>query len=185
MNSFAVLMINPSGGHVGASALAPEVSVEAGLQYNHTLEIENVGNTELELIVSIQTTSTTWPVFLFHGDESDANQLEVVLSAGSNTTVRVAAGVPGTSQEGNSNALVIFTYMKGTNKNLGIKNSTTLVVRKEVGVEFNCFSNVEATDSGNSDQIFMDGAPASTLIEVSRLANPDLLVEVEAIVALD
>ena len=37
----------------------------------------------------------------------------------------------------------------------------------------------------SSDHTFMDGAPASTLIEVSRLANPDLLVEVEAIVALD
>jgi enamine deaminase RidA (YjgF/YER057c/UK114 family) len=32
---------------------------------------------------------------------------------------------------------------------------------------------------------FMTGAPASTLIEVSRLASPDLLVEAEAIVALD
>jgi len=37
----------------------------------------------------------------------------------------------------------------------------------------------------SSDHTFMDGAPASTLLEVSRLANPDLLVEVEAIVALD
>lgn len=32
---------------------------------------------------------------------------------------------------------------------------------------------------------FMTGAPASTLIEVSRLASPELLVQVEAIVALD
>ena len=177
MNSFAVLMINPSGGHVGASALAPEVSVDAGLQYNHTLEIENVGNTELELIVSIQTTSTTWPVFLYHGDESNADQLEVVLSAGSNTTVRVAAGVPGTSLEGNSNALVIFTYMKGTNKNLGIKNSTTLVVRKELGIEFNCFSNVESPASQNSDQVYMEatiGSSSTLNCSVSNIGNADL-----------
>ena len=35
------------------------------------------------------------------------------------------------------------------------------------------------------DLPFMTGAPASTLVEVSRLASPELLVEVEAIVALD
>ncbi len=35
------------------------------------------------------------------------------------------------------------------------------------------------------DTPFMTGAPASTLVEVSRLASPELLVEVEAIVALD
>ena len=162
LNSFDVLMFNPSGDEVGAAALAPEVSVDAGVQYNHTLEIENVGNTELELIVSIQTTSTNWPVFLFHGDESNTNQLEVVLSAGSNTTVRVAAGVPGTSQEGDSNALVISTYMKGTNKNLGIKNSSTLVVRKEMGIEFNCLSNIEAPGSGNSDLVFMEATIGSS-----------------------
>lgn len=161
LNSFDVLMVNPSGEQVGAAALAPEVSVDAGLQYNHTLEIENIGNTELELIVSIQTTSTTWPVFLFHADESSANQLEIVLDAGSNTTVRVAAGVPGTSQEGDSNALVIFTYMKGTNKNLGIKNSTTLQVRKDVGIEFNCFSNTGA-DSEEGNQVFMEATIGSS-----------------------
>ncbi len=32
---------------------------------------------------------------------------------------------------------------------------------------------------------FMTGAPASTLIEISRLASPELMVEAEAIVALD
>jgi enamine deaminase RidA (YjgF/YER057c/UK114 family) len=40
-------------------------------------------------------------------------------------------------------------------------------------------------DARASAPPFMTGAPASTLIEVSRLASPDLLVEVEAIVALD
>ncbi len=40
-------------------------------------------------------------------------------------------------------------------------------------------------DALSGDRPFMAGAPASTLIEVSRLASPDLLVEVEAIVALD
>ncbi len=40
-------------------------------------------------------------------------------------------------------------------------------------------------DALAGDRPFMAGAPASTLIEVSRLADPDLLVEVEAIVALD
>jgi 2-iminobutanoate/2-iminopropanoate deaminase len=35
------------------------------------------------------------------------------------------------------------------------------------------------------ERAFMTGAPASTLVEVSRLASPELLVEAEAIVALD
>ncbi len=35
------------------------------------------------------------------------------------------------------------------------------------------------------ERAFMTGAPASTLVEVSRLAIPELLVEAEAIVALD
>ena len=35
------------------------------------------------------------------------------------------------------------------------------------------------------DRSFMEGSPASTLVEVSRLADPELLVEAEAIVALD
>jgi 2-iminobutanoate/2-iminopropanoate deaminase len=40
-------------------------------------------------------------------------------------------------------------------------------------------------DALPKDRPFMAGAPASTLIEVSRLASPELLIEVEAIVALD
>ncbi len=40
-------------------------------------------------------------------------------------------------------------------------------------------------DAVSADRSFMAGAPASTLIEVSRLASPDLMVEAEAIVALD
>ena len=40
-------------------------------------------------------------------------------------------------------------------------------------------------DALSGDRTFMAGAPASTLIEISRLASPDPLVEVEAIVALD
>ena len=40
-------------------------------------------------------------------------------------------------------------------------------------------------DALSGDRSFMIGAPASTLIEVSRLASPELLIEVEAIVALD
>lgn len=35
------------------------------------------------------------------------------------------------------------------------------------------------------DRTHMAGSPASSLIEVSRLADPDLMVEVEAVVALD
>ena len=40
-------------------------------------------------------------------------------------------------------------------------------------------------DALAGDRSFMTGAPASTLVEVARLASPDLLVEAEAIVALD
>jgi 2-iminobutanoate/2-iminopropanoate deaminase len=40
-------------------------------------------------------------------------------------------------------------------------------------------------DALPAERPFMVGAPAATLVEVSRLASPELMVEVEAIVALD
>ncbi|MBT6972647.1 MAG: S8 family serine peptidase, partial [Euryarchaeota archaeon] len=53
LDTFSVQLINPSGENIGSAATAPAISVSASEQYNHTLVIENTGNIDLELSVSL------------------------------------------------------------------------------------------------------------------------------------
>ena len=161
LDSFDVQMYYPNGEYVAASALEPDLSVDAGEQYNQSLIIENTGNSEVNLIVYLQTSSTSWPVMLSHGSDSATDQLKFSISAGSNTTIVLTAGVPANADEGDSNSLVLFTYLEGTSRNLGIKNSTTFIVRKEVGIEFACQSNIEP-ESTASGLVYMEATIGSS-----------------------
>jgi len=174
LETYHVQMYGPEGEMVAAAALSPDISVDAGMQYNHSLYIENTGNTELDLIVYLQTSSTTWPVLLSHDDDSSSSQLDVTIPAGANTTVELAAGVPENAGEGDSNSLVVSTYIDGTNRILGLKNSSTMVVRKEVGFEFDCQPNYDGGQDGNSELVYMEatiGTSSSLNCSIKNTGN--------------
>ena len=178
LDTFSVQLINPSGENVGSAATAPAVSVSASEQYNHTLMIENTGNINLELSISLQTTksATTWPVRLIHEEEEASDQLDITVAAGSETSIEILAAIPKTASEGDSNSMVITTWLKGSNSNLGAKNSTTLLVRKDVGIEFSCLSNNTQSSEEPSLQVTVgDSATLNCFINNTGNAQLDLI----------
>ena len=181
LDTFSVQLINPLGEKVGPAAIAPMISVSASKQYNHTLMVENTGNIELELSISLASTSNAWPLQLVHEEEEASTQLDITVAAGTETTVEILAAVPETASEGDSNSLVITTWLKGSNSNLGAKNSTTLLVRKEVGIDFSCLSYNNQSSEVPSMQVTVgDSSTLNCFINNTGNAQLDLIWSIAA-----
>ncbi|MDC0055563.1 S8 family serine peptidase [Deltaproteobacteria bacterium] len=176
LDTFSVQLINPSGENVGPAAMAPTISVSASEQYNHTLMIENTGNMDLELSISLDAEDNTWPLQLIHEEEEASTQLDINVAAGTETSVEIQAVVPKTANEGKSNSIDITTWLKGGNSNLGAKNSTTLLVRKDVGIDFSCNSNYNSTTGGLGMQVTVgDSSTLNCFINNTGNAQLDLI----------
>ena len=118
-------------GPVGPNHLASDVAVDSGEQVHMNMTVENTGNIEIDLDVSILPDNPQWAIQVSHGDEQDSRRISLKLGPGQTTDVQFIFGVPLTAEEGDSNGFTIRTERSQSNFR---QNITTLVVKDELGV---------------------------------------------------
>ena len=118
-------------GPVGPNHLASDVAVDSGEQVHMNMTVENTGNIEIDLDVSILPDNPQWAIQVSHGDDQDSRRISLKLGPGQTTDVQFIFGVPLTAEEGDSNGFTIRTERSQSNFR---QNITTLVVKDELGV---------------------------------------------------
>ena len=71
------------------------------------MTVENTGNIEIDLDVSILPDNPQWAIQVSHGDDQDSRRISLKLGPGQTTDVQFIFGVPLTAEEGDSNE---FTF---------------------------------------------------------------------------
>jgi len=147
---------------VGPAAFANDINVDTGERLTLTLEIENTGNSVLDLTVRVNPELTTWTIQVTHGLQTESREVDVAIQPGQSGEVKFEILVSPVAVRNDENHLVIKTSQDQSNF---IINETTLIVKDEIGLsiteganftmstlvngQFN-FNNITVENTGNS-----------------------------------
>ncbi len=118
-------------GPVGPNQLSQDIAVDSGQQVHLNMTVENTGNIDIDLDVSVLPDNPQWAIQVSHDDEQDSRRVSLSLGPGESTNVRFIFAVPLTAEEGDSNGFTIRTERTLSNFR---QNITTLVVKEELGI---------------------------------------------------
>ncbi len=128
--SFDVHLMDDNG-RVGPNQLSPDIAVDSGQQVHMNLSIENTGNIQVDLDISVLPDNPQWAIQVSYDDETDTRRLSLSLGPGDEGVVHFIFGVPLTAEEGDGNSFTIRTERSLSNFR---QNITRLVVRDELGL---------------------------------------------------
>ena len=132
-------------GAIGPSAIAKNIAVDGGQQIHLNLSIENTGNLDVDLDVSIQPADPMWAILV---SIDHSREVSLSLTPGQTKIVNFILGVPAGAVEDDYNSYTIRTERTAQDFR---SNTTSLTVGDELGVELR--------------------APASGVIETSILSE--------------
>ncbi|MEJ6530805.1 MAG: S8 family serine peptidase, partial [Euryarchaeota archaeon] len=119
-------------GPIGPSVSAKNIAVDGGQQIHLNLSIENTGNLDIDLVVSIQPADPMWALQASIDQQSDSRQVSLSLTPGQIKIVHFILGVPVVAVEGDYNSYTIRTERTAQDFR---SNTTSLTVRDELGIE--------------------------------------------------
>ena len=162
LESFETILFDDMGVEVGPAAFANDINVDTGERLTLTLEIENTGNSVLDLTVRVNPELTTWTIQVTHGLQTESREVDVAIQPGQSAEVKFEILVSPVAVRNDENHLVIKTSQDQSNF---IINETTLIVKDEIGLsiteganftmstlvngQFN-FNNITVENTGNS-----------------------------------
>ncbi|MFL2962417.1 MAG: S8 family serine peptidase [Candidatus Poseidoniaceae archaeon] len=162
LESFETVLFDDMGAEVGPAAFANDINVDTGERLTLTLEIENTGNSVLDLTVRVNPELTTWTIQVTHGLQTENREVDVAIQPGQSGVVNFEILVSPVAVRNDENHLVIKTSQDQSNF---IINETTLIVKDEIGLsiteganftmstlvngQFN-FNNITVENTGNS-----------------------------------
>ena len=162
LESFETVLFDDMGVEVGPAAFANDINVDTGERLTLTLEIENTGNSVLDLTVRVNPELTTWTIQVTHGLQTENREVDVAIQPGQSGVVNFEILVSPVAVRNDENHLVIKTSQDQSNF---IINETTLIVKDEIGLsiteganfsmstlvngQFN-FNNITVENTGNS-----------------------------------
>ena len=119
-------------GPIGPSSIAKNIAVDGGQQIHLNLSIENTGNLDIDLDVSIQPADPMWAIQVSIDQQSDSREVSLSLTPGQTKIVNFILGVPAGAVEDDYNSYTIRT--ERTSQDFR-SNTTSLTVGDELGVE--------------------------------------------------
>ena len=175
LESFETELFDDHGQKIGPAAYAREVAVDNSERLNLTLEIENKGNTALDLTVRISPEQTNWAIQVIEGSQSESREVDVQIDPGSQASVRFDILVSPVAVLDDTNRLVIKTSQDQSNF---LVNETTLVVKDELAVELNSTDgnlfNVEMADDWSKKEFTItNNGNSVTSLNWSHSLGPD------------
>jgi uncharacterized membrane protein len=119
-------------GPIGPSAIAKNIAVDGGQQIHLNLTIENTGNLDIDLDVSIQPADPMWAIQVSIDQQSDSREVSLSLTPGQIKIVHFVLGVPVVAVEDDYNSYTIRTERTAQDFR---SNTTSLTVGDELGIE--------------------------------------------------
>ena len=175
LESFDTNLLDDTGIDVGPAAYAKDINVDTGERLNLTLEIENTGNTPLDLTVRINPELTTWTIQVNHGSQTENREVDVSIQPGESAEVRFEILVSPVAARNDENHLVIKASQDPSNF---IINETTLIVKDEIGLEITPSDDFSLTANSNGDFTY-------TTLMVENTGNSGISVEWSSSLAPD
>jgi len=124
--------LNDDFGPIGPSAIAKNIAVDGGQQIHLNLTIENTGNLDIDLDVSIQPADPMWAIQVSIDQQSDSREVSLSLTPGQIKIVHFVLGVPVVAVEDDYNSYTIRTERTAQDFR---SNTTSLTVGDELGIE--------------------------------------------------
>ena len=124
--------LNDDFGPIGPSAIAKNIAVDGGQQIHLNLTIENTGNLDIDLDVSIQPADPMWAIQVSIDQQSDSREVSLSLTPGQIKVVHFILGVPVVAVEDDYNSYTIRTERTAQDFR---SNTTSLTVGDELGIE--------------------------------------------------
>ena len=121
-----------NGNDVGTNLIVRDILVDSGEQRVIDYEITNLGNSNLDLEISIQPSDPSWQIELSYGLYTDNRELDVSVAAGSVEVVQVKINVPSSALEGDSNS---FTLRAEYSDFDYLTNTTRLLIMEDLSIE--------------------------------------------------
>ncbi len=161
LDSFTTELFDGEGFEVGPSENPRLLSVDNAQLVNLSLVVENSGNREIELTVSVQSQRTDWPITLSTASISNSDSIQFTLAGGASVTVAIEVLVYDAAIGGDANQLTFKTKIDQVNQKI---NSTTLIVSDDIGLSFPDLSN-------NIIEVSVDGQWNLITITVENTGN--------------
>ncbi len=102
---FSADLFDGNGEPLGPSGFIEEISVENEQIVNHSLEIENRGNLEIDFSVRASPTLPAWDLTLTAGLLTDDRFLQFTLQPGTSLTIEIEVIIPYNANDGDSNQI--------------------------------------------------------------------------------
>ena len=158
--NFETLLKNGEN-NIPPSTEYPDLSVDSGDLLNLTLEVSNIGNTPIDIEVSVQPSDPTWAFEINYDGERQSQRFDISILPGEVETVDITFSVPAVAAEGDSN---MYNIRIERNSQDFKTNNTRLTVRDEISFDVEpvgdgilesrisdqfSFGEVEITNTGN------------------------------------
>lgn len=120
------------GTPVGTNLITRDVLVDSGEVKFLDYEIRNLGNSILEMDISIQPSNPSWFLKVFSDSENDSRKVSIIIQPGGIQTVQFQINVPTASLEGDSNSFTIRAEISDFNY---VTNTTRILIKEDVSLE--------------------------------------------------
>ena len=128
---FQAYLLN-DGNPVGSNLITRDVLVDSGEVKFLEYEILNLGNSILEMEISIQPSNPNWFLKVYSDTENDSRKVSIIVIPGSTQTVQFQINVPAASVEGDSNSFTLRAEISDFNY---VTNTTRILIEEDVSLE--------------------------------------------------
>ncbi|RJU89126.1 MAG: hypothetical protein DWC02_00470 [Candidatus Poseidoniales archaeon] len=174
LESFDTDLYDDTGVAVGPAASSKDVNVDTGERLNLTLDIENIGNSALDLSVRINPERTDWTIQVSHDTQTESREVDVNIQPGESAQVRFEILVSGVAERNEENNLVIKISQDQSNF---IINETKLIVKDEIGLDIsseNQFMSTVPNGNYNYNSLELENTGNSRVyLELTNSLPPD------------
>ena len=167
LESFETVLLDKDGIDIGPAAYARNINVDTGERLNLTLNIENTGNTNLDLNVRINPELTTWTIQVNHDGQTANREVSVSIIPGEAAEIRFEILVSQVAARNDENNLVIKTSQDPSNF---LINETKLVVKDEIGLDF-------IIDEDATLEVYPNGDFFTNSITVENTGNSGISID--------
>ena len=120
------------GDPVGTNLVTRDVLVDSGEEKYLDYEIRNMGNSILDMEISIQPSNPNWFLKVYSNTENDSRKVSITIQPGSTQTVQFQINVPTTSVEGDYNSFTLRAEISDFNY---VTNTTRILIKEDVSLE--------------------------------------------------